>query len=464
MKRTMINLVLVGALMVAVSAGAQGLMGMIQQAEHAGPDAIAAAILSPVGAVDGWGRIGVMDENTSEGVRREARIMVFGLDPETTYTALADGVELATFVTDATGTAFIRLEDGDDGYDPVPADLPPAEELVSALVVDASGAAVLEGDFTVFTPGSGPGSWVYRETIPLLDMTGGFAHGMARVERDADDSQEFSTRAAGLEPGTQYQIVVDGILAGVVTAGPLGYAELELRAPDDENPLPDTLQPVEDLRLVEWQLLDGSVVLSGSFTGTQDGGGHDGDGDGSGGGHDGDGGAMVSLHGMIAGFVEGGFLLQNGMGVVTVQVTDSTEFDGFSSLDELAVGMGVEVDGDLQGDVVVATRVELMDGDGSGGGHDGDGDGSGGGHDGDGGAMVSLHGMIAGFVEGGFLLQNGMGVVTVQVTDSTEFDGFSSLDELAVGMGVEVDGEPQGDLVVATRIEIMDGSGGGGMF
>jgi hypothetical protein len=79
--------------------------------------------------------------------------------------------------------------------------------------------------------------------------------------------------ATGLEPGRSYSIQVDGFVAGVVTAGAGGQASLELEHPDDENPLPPEMQPVEDLRLVEWKDAQGVTVLAGSFTGVSGGGG-----------------------------------------------------------------------------------------------------------------------------------------------------------------------------------------------
>ena len=56
--------------------------------------------------------------------------------------------------------------------------------------------------------------------------------------------------------------------AAVVTTDAVGHGRLSLSTIDEDAPLPVELQPIEDLRLVAWLRGDGAVVLSGSFTGT----------------------------------------------------------------------------------------------------------------------------------------------------------------------------------------------------
>ena len=90
---------------------------------------------------------------------------------------------------------------------------------------------------------------------------------MAKVERESDGKQEFKTRASGLKPGSAYRIEVDAFAAGIVIADAVGQAALELEHPDDENPLPPEMQPIEDVRMVEWKDDQGATVLGGSFTG-----------------------------------------------------------------------------------------------------------------------------------------------------------------------------------------------------
>ncbi len=114
------------------------------------------------------------------------------------------------------------------------------------------------------------------------------ASGGAKVERESDGAQEFDTWAAGLRSGETYTISVDGFTAGMVTADEVGRARLKLESPDDENPLPTELQPVEELRVVEWFDENGELVLSGVFTGVSN---DDDDDDGNGGSGGGSGGS-----------------------------------------------------------------------------------------------------------------------------------------------------------------------------
>jgi len=255
----------------------------------------AAAALTAVGAAQGWGRIKVEDSSRRGVAKREVEVDLFDMEPMAVFQVEADGVFLGTITTDASGWGSLELETDDDGHPPVPAALPPAGDLVSASVRDTSDAFILDGSFVSFAPDKDDDMTVHEEKISLSDQAGTGAAGVAKVEREADDQQEFDSRATGLIPGASYSIAVDGFMAGVVTADRIGQARLKLESPDDENPLPTDLQPVEGLRVVEWLDGDGNVVLAGIFTGVSnddddddnggDGSDDDGDDDGN---HDGD--------------------------------------------------------------------------------------------------------------------------------------------------------------------------------
>jgi len=270
----------------------------------------AAAALTAVGAAAGWGRIKVEDKLRDSVAKREVEVDLFDMDPMVTFLIEADGVFLGFITTDASGWGSLKLETDDNSHLPVPSELRPAGELVSASVRDESDAFVLEGSFVGFADGEDD-TTIHEEKISLSDVLGTGAAGVAKVEREADGTQEFDTRATGLIPAASYSILIDGFAAGMRTADSVGQARLKLESPDDEDPLPSALQPVEDLRVVEWYDGEGFLVLAGAFNGISndddgdDNGGNSGSDDGGNSGSD-DGGNSGSDDGGNSGSGDGG--------------------------------------------------------------------------------------------------------------------------------------------------------------
>ncbi len=430
MKQKVLNTAILIALMVAgiaVNAGAGGRTRAVRHAQRATPAGVAIAALSPVGAAEGWGRIQAADISDGQQiVRRSVTVQLFGLEPSSEYTVNIDEVVLGQVYTDSRGWARLMLGLPGDRFPPVPAELPPAAELQSAVVTDASGAFVLEGSFVLVGDG-----WMgrpeYVERILLDDVAGTGARGIAKVESEGDGDQSFDSRATGLIPGDQYTIIVDGYAAGLVTADAVGQARLHLEAGDAENPLPPELQPVQDIRQVEWRDAAGDAVLSGSFTGTPD-----------------NGGDHRFYAGPITEMVANGFTLITEMGPFKVIIDENTVFENFASLDDLAIGDIVKVEGSLDGDTITASKVELMD------------------HNDGGGDMDTFGGPITAIAADGFSIQNGMGSYQVVITPDTIFENFASLDDLAVGDIVKVEGSLDGDTITAATIELENHGGGGG--
>jgi hypothetical protein len=258
--------------------------------------AAAVAHLQGVGEVVGWGRLMIKDRSAGDVAERSAALRLFGLAADAAYTVEVDGVLLAAVTTDANGDVWAELGAGANATGPFPTDLPPTAELVGAVVLDASLAPTLAGDFVGMTGGGGwghHGDLVYSERVVLANGGSDWPRGMARVARTSDDEQLFESNAGGLEAGATYRILVDGTLAGQLTADAVGHAGLSLATGSLDAILPAELTPIEDLRLVVWTTRDGAVVLTGTFTGTSQlgdgsGGGHGGHGDGDMGGGDGD--------------------------------------------------------------------------------------------------------------------------------------------------------------------------------
>jgi len=270
-------MIVAGVLMVSADVAADSRMERAQNgaARRAIADhTTAVAALEPVGGAEGWGRVMVKDMALSDGgMRRVAAIHLLGLVPDATYTVVVDDVTLAEVAADANGDAQVKLSSDDEDLPPVPEDLPLAGELLLATVVDASGAPTLEGAFDSRSYGfAGPQDLVYYDRIHLEAMDDFTNRGIARVSRDGDDVQSFETRACGLETGEMYEIRIDGLAAGQVTADSVGQAALELSTADVDNPLATgALGAIEDYVLVEWVWLSQStgdtVVLAGYFTG-----------------------------------------------------------------------------------------------------------------------------------------------------------------------------------------------------
>jgi len=420
MKRSVTNAGILVATMViglAVNAGAGTRVRQVRHTQRVTPVTVAIAALFPIGETSGWGRIKVEDSaNDTKSFEREVSVELFGLEPSAQYTISADDVGLGQVYTDAQGWATLKLRTPSTRYPPVPQELPAATDLQSATVTDSSGAFVLEGRFIRFGDGWS-GRPKYVERIVLEDVNGSGVTGIAKVESDDDSRQVFLTCAAGLTPGSQYAIVVDGFQAGLVTADVVGQARLRLASDDDENPLPEELEPVEDIRQVEWRDGNDEVLLSGSFTGVPDNG------------------DMRNITGQITELAANGFSFMTPDGILQVVVNDDTVFENFASLDDLAIGDIVKVEGSLDGSTITAARVKLMV-------HMGDDD-------------REFMGEITAIASDGFTLQTPMGSYQVTVTPDTVFENFTNLDDLAVGDIVKVEGSLDGSTITAAKVELM---------
>ena len=177
---------------------------------------------------------------------------------------------------------------------------------------------------------------------------------------------------------------------------------------------PSSKTPTLAVHVVEWLDEGGAVILSGTFAGVNES-------------------DEVALAGTFVELTADGFVLETADGQVTVIVTDETMFMGFASLDELAAGDQLEVEGFETDDGVVATKVELMQGDED--------------------ELVMLKGTFVEPTADGFTLQTADGVVAVIVTPETRFMGFASLDELVEGDSLKVHVVP-GDELVAVKVKL----------
>jgi len=338
----------------AGQAWASGHARSVIRAQRASARTVALASLQATDGSGAWGRLRVADIQTNGQTVRRLSSFVFGLEPRRSYSLEIDGLLVTSWQTGPSGIGEVELTSPGE-HAAVPDALPPADVLVEASVLDGDGTVVLQGTFAIFTGQVGWHEPAYEEVITLVDETGIGAMGMARVEHEADGEQKLETRAAGLEPGQEYAIVVDGETAGVVTADPVGQAGLILSTESDDHPLPAALQPVEDIRDVQWLDAGGTVILSGTFTGSPGGNGDQGQG-------------MMSVEGTVASLTGSGFVVDSGGGSIEVVVTPETVFEDGLSLADIAVGDSVEVKGTFDGSALTAVKVEVKNGgEGSGG-------------------------------------------------------------------------------------------------
>jgi len=378
------------------------------------PDYVVAyAALQPLERGSGWGRFVVRDIVLPSGDEKTVRVSVFGLEARAEYLVEADGIEIGSVMTDHKGNGYLKIKEGRSSFDEILNELPPAEDLVSAGIRDAWGSLILDGVFTVVREHvSDP--VVHSEKIHLDDETGGDATGMAAVCRKESGAQGFASMAAGLEAGLLYKIVVDTTEVGIVTADEEGQAGIELRVPAEENILPDVLQPVEEIRHVQW--FQGELLLlSGFFSGesdTED--------------------RCHELEGRFSRLTDDGFVLIKGEVELEISVTDDTVFEGFDSLAQLEDGDWLEVKACSDGDRLVAGTVELEDDE----------------HD-----CAELHGTFVVATEDGFVLRKHDRDIEIIVFDETEFEGFENLSELEEGDRLEVEGCWDGERFHARSVE-----------
>jgi hypothetical protein len=370
------------------------------------------AALQPVGEAEGWGRIVVRDAELPIGLHRMVEVWLFGMEPGAEFGVSIDGVELGTLRTRPSGTGVLKLQSMGRGHDAVPEELPPAGDLMGALVT-GPGGPVLEGSFSVF--GSPGGPTTYEEQITLEDVTGGEAEGWAKVEMKGEEHQEFKTHAAGLVPGGTYTVIVDGLELATLIADAQGQARLHREWPDDDNPLPDALLPVSEIVAVEWHGPEG-LLLQGSFAGL---------------------GECDTFLGTVAAISDGGFTLETDSLTIEVATNGDTKWDDFGD-HELAVGDRVKVEGCWDNDVLLANEIELKN-------HD---------HHDECGSVVGKVGAIA---EGVLTIVNGAREVEVLTGSDTEWAGFRGR-EVAVGDRVKAEGCWEGGAFVARKVTLMPGA------
>jgi hypothetical protein len=413
-KMLIVGIAVAIAIFASQSADAGSTRRAARQQMPEGIHSLAYAALEPVGD-EGWGRILVRDDDLPSGLRRTVQVWLFDLEPWSEYLVMIGETEIGIVHTRASGNGVLKLQTTGRGHDRVPLDLPATDELEEAMVFDMNDALVLQGAFSTFTKPPGGGATTYEEEISLVDVTGGEATGMAKVEMKESGAQEFTTRAAGLLADATYTVVVDTLTVAVVTTDEQGHARVHLEHPDDDNPLPPELKPVSEIVTVQWWDGDGVKVLEGSFTGA---------------------GYCDRVHGVVTSLNSDGFVLETDDGSITVRTTEETTWDDFDGR-EVEVGDKVKVEGCWDDEVLVADEVEYV-------GLDDEED------------CGSVIGIVTSIDVGSFQVERGHRLINVLTTGETEWEGFDD-HAFAVGDRVKADGCWDGTDFVATSVELKKG-------
>jgi subtilisin family serine protease len=124
------------------------------------------------------------------------------------------------------------------------------------------------------TSGTRPNSFEIALTATGIEAA---ARGQAEYETSSIE-QKFEVEANGITPGVAYSIVVhssSGISTTAATADSFGGLKIEFVTPSRSGhpALPDVLNPVTAIQLVEVRNPQGNIVLRGDFTATTGGGG-----------------------------------------------------------------------------------------------------------------------------------------------------------------------------------------------
>lgn len=221
------------------------------------------------------------------GSEQEFEVEAEGLSPRAAYKIVVNGAVLLNSVT-ASNFGGLKVEFTDpprNNHFPLPASLKPVTLIRQVEVRDAQDRVILSAAFG--TPNPGGGTSVEKEA--RLASTGviGGARGKARAEIEPQ-REELRVEAEGLQSGAAYEISVDGVSLGAVTAQS-GYFRVEFTSDGRSGRLlPASLRPVTKIQRIELRNGSGQVVLQGLFQAGGDdfGGGDDDDGD-DGGGDDG---------------------------------------------------------------------------------------------------------------------------------------------------------------------------------
>ena len=199
-------------------------------------------------------------------VRKDLKVAVEHLLPGTAYDVMIDSFNAGPIMTNDEGEGHLFLSTADiPGAELLPTELQDFDAL-QQVEITAGSTVMLTGNFADATKVDRDHPGPDYLAVAILKDDASTVLGMAAAAVK-NDEQELVLSVWGLKPGETYTLVIDTNTVGELTASEHGRIQVEYstKATDHDLPLPDALNPVSGLMIVE--LLDSgdTTVLSGEF-------------------------------------------------------------------------------------------------------------------------------------------------------------------------------------------------------
>ncbi len=204
---------------------------------------------------DAKGEVAIEIEKEDGAITEQSfELQVEGLAPSTSYKLFADGLDITTFATDATGKASLAFSSSPEaGQQPLPPSLASLETLKLVEVKTLDGQLVLSGTF-----GAPAGNTI------VLTSTGIIANAAGTAELSAGG---LRIQVSSLTPLNVFLVRVDGKLAGAINTDSTGSGLLDLASTPSGGcvgQLPSSIS-LGTAKLVEVVNEAGMFVLTGMF-------------------------------------------------------------------------------------------------------------------------------------------------------------------------------------------------------
>lgn len=205
------------------------------------------------------------------GSAQELRISASGLNPRQRYKIVVNGVvhPAGLLVSSSFGALDTLLSNQASGDSLLPSPLYPVTTISSVEVRNDKDHVILTGTLDNASNSNLPDVSVSKEA--LLVTTGALSAVTGKAQIEVNSVREsLSIRVEGLTSGDKYQVVVDGISLGAMTAGSRsaqpGFAKITYTSDGSSgNLLIQSLRPAVNISNVKILYLSGQVFAQGSF-------------------------------------------------------------------------------------------------------------------------------------------------------------------------------------------------------